>query len=169
MAKEYEDVFVFAGSYGSVADAKMDYDAIEELHRQDWIGRYQAAMFQKMVDGKAKVVDTTSTTRAVGARWGAGIGAVLGLLFPPGMILSAATGAGIGALTGNVAKGWFKSDIREIAEALDVGETGVVVVAEATPEMGAERILRRAVKAEKKMIDADSRAAKESLDQMVEV
>lgn len=169
MAKEYNDVFVFAGSYGSVEDAKMDYDAIEGLHREDWIGKYQAAMFTKRADGKAEVIDTTSTTRATGAKWGAGVGAVLGLLFPPGMILSAATGAGVGALTGNLAKGWFKSDIKEIAEALDVGQTGVVVIAEATPEVGAEKLLRRAVKAEKKMIDADANAAKESLDQMVEV
>jgi uncharacterized membrane protein len=169
MAGEYEDVFVYAGAYSSADEARMDYDAIAEMHRQDWIGKYQAAIFEKTGDGKVKVLDTTSTTRTTGAKWGTAVGAVMGLVFPPSIVVGAAAGAGVGALAGNVAKGWFKGDIEQIGKALDTGEAGVLVVAEATPDIGAEKLLQRAAKDEKRQIDADAEAAKQELDQMVEV
>lgn len=169
MAREYADVLVFAGAYGDAKQARMDYDAIGELHQQEWIGRYQAAIFEKQADGKVHVIDTTSTTRATGAKWGAAIGAVMGLVFPPSILIGAAAGAGAGAAAGDVAKGWFRGDIKEIGQAIEAGQAGVLVIAEATPEVGAEKLLKRAIKAEKRAIDQDAETAKRHLDQLIAV
>lgn len=165
MAKEYEDIFVFAGSYADVDDARMDYDAIKALHQQDWIGKYQAAIFQKSADDKVEVLDTTSTTRSTGAKWGGAIGAVFGLIFPPGLLLGAAAGAGIGALVGNFTKGWDKSDVEDLGALLDAGQAGVILVAEATPDMGAEKLLKKAIKTEKKMVKDEDKSIQKELNE----
>ncbi len=165
MVKEYEDVFVFVGAYDDVADAQADYDGIKFLHDEDWIGKYQAAIFEKNEDGKVNVIDTTSTTRTTGAKWGAGLGAVFGLLFPPSLIVSAGVGALLGAGTGNLAKGWRGRDVKEIAEDLQPGESGVIVFAQATPEMGAEKLLKRARKLAKEQVDAEADELKRAIDE----
>ncbi len=165
MAKEYDDVFVFAGAYGDVEDAKADFAGIKFLHDEDWIGKYQAAIFEKTEDGKVNVLDTTSTTRTTGAKWGAGLGAVFGLLFPPSLIVSAGVGALLGAGAGNLAKGWLGRDIKQIAENLEPGESGVIVFAQATPEVGAEKLLKRAAKLAKEQVDAEAEELKRAIDE----
>lgn len=154
----YDAVFVFAGAYADPADAQADFDALGELHKMDFIGKYQAAIFEKTEDGKAKVLNTTSTTRATGAKWGTAVGAVFGLFFPPGLLLGAALGAGAGALVGNLAKGWFSSDIKQVADELEPGEAGVILVAQATPDLGVEKLLKKARKAEKKEVTGEDKA-----------
>jgi uncharacterized membrane protein len=153
----YDAVFVFAGAYSSEDDARADFGSFKELHNMDFIGKYQAAIFEKTADGKVKVLDTTSTTRATGAKWGTAVGAIFGVIFPPSLIVSAAVGAGAGAIIGNLSKGWFSGDIKEMAEGLEPGWTGVILVAEATPDLGVEKLLKKAQKADKKEITGDDK------------
>ncbi len=167
MAKEYNDAFVFAGAYDDVEDAKADFAGIKFLHDEDWIGKYQAAIFEKTEDGKVKVIDTTSTTRTTGAKWGAGLGAVFGVLFPPSILVSAGVGALAGAGVGTLAKGWLKGDVKKIAESLDPGMAGVIVFAEATPDLGAEKLLKRAAKLAKEQVDAEADEIKRAIDEEV--
>jgi uncharacterized membrane protein len=150
-----DPVYTFAGSYDDVAEARADLDGIRELHAEKWIGGFQAAVFSKNADGKVKIVDTISTTRTSGATWGLALGAVLGLLFPAGVLLAAIEGAGLGALTGNVAKGWTHWDVKEIGAALESGETGLIVIARATPQVAAEQLLKNAKQTVKKRVDLD--------------
>ncbi len=138
----------FAGSYSDREAAEADYKAIKELHREGLIGKYQAAIFEKQAD-KVKIVDTVSTTRATGAKWGAAVGAVAGVMFPPLLVAELAGGAAVGALTGNVLKGWGAEDIKRIGADLDIGELGVLLVAQAAPDLGADRVFSRARRAEK--------------------
>ena len=53
----------YAGVYADVEDAKADFEAIKEAHRESWIGTYDAALFEKTADGKVKVLDTDATQR----------------------------------------------------------------------------------------------------------
>ena len=155
---------VFAGSYGSETDAQADFDTIKDAHHEGLIGKYQSALFTKEADGKVKVLDTDSTTRSKGAKWGTLTGAVVGVLFPPSILVGAAVGAGAGALTGNLVKGWGHKDIKELGEALDAGQSGVVLVAEATPDVAAKRILKKAEKAEQKEITEEYKEMRRALD-----
>ena len=161
-----EDLFLFAGAYDSLDEAQADFAALGELHNLKFFGRYQAAIFTKDDEGKVKVLDTTSTTRTTGAKWGAAIGGVLGVVFPPSILVSAAAGAGIGAVAGNLAKGWMSWDVKDIAEMAENGTSGVIVIAEATPERGAEELLKHAKKYAKRQIDVQAKEAKEALDQI---
>lgn len=154
----FDAVFVFAGAYSNQAEARDDFGAFKELHSMDFIGKYQAAIFEKTEDGKVKVLDTTSTTRTTGAKWGTAVGAIFGVLFPPSIIASAAIGAGAGAIIGNLSKGWFSGDIKDIAEGLEPGWTGVLLVAQATPDLGVEKLMKKAQKSDKKELTGADKA-----------
>lgn len=142
-----EDVFTmiaFAGAYTDKAAAEADYAAIKQLHHDKVIGKYQAAIFGKREDGKIKIIDTVSTTRASGAKWGLAVGAVAAVMFPPLLLADLAGGAAVGALSGNVLKGWGAEDLKKIGADLDVGEIGVLLVAQAGPDLEAEHVFPKA-------------------------
>ncbi len=110
-----DQLILYAGSHALQADAEADFRDIKTAHHVGLIGKYQSALFTKQGDGKVKVLNTDSTTRASGAKWGLATGAVVGLLFPPALIAGLARGRGIGTLVGHLAKGWGHSDIKELA------------------------------------------------------
>ena len=91
MANE-DSTFLLAGAYASVDDAQADYDVVKELHAQKVIGGYDAAVITKDDKGKVHVNKDETATRK-GAWGGAGVGALVGLIFPPALIASAAVGA----------------------------------------------------------------------------
>ena len=86
-----KDVFVFIGTYGSVDDAQQDYAAVKELHSSGVIGTYDAAVVAKDAKGKVHVHKDEKPTQH-GAWTGIAAGAVVGILFPPSIIASAAVG-----------------------------------------------------------------------------
>jgi uncharacterized membrane protein len=136
-----------------------DYDNLARLYGDDVFGPFQAAMVEKRADGKVKVLDTTSTTRTKGAAVGAAIGAVLSLIFPPAILLTAAGGAGIGAAAGDISKGWTRGDVKKLGEQLMPGQTAIIVVAEAGPTLKAAAVLAGAVVTEAELVEAEHRAA----------
>jgi len=152
---DYSNVFVVAGRYNDTSQAKMDFDRLSDLHKQDMIGKFQAAVFEKESNGKVKVLDTTSTSRGTGAKWGLAVGAAIGLIFPPALIASALGGAGVGAVTGNLSKGWFKGDVKRVADALQPGQAGVVAVAEAGETLDEMMILAAATEAQKERVTGE--------------
>jgi len=155
----YENAYVFGGTYNSAEVARVDYDNLARLHEDGVIGPFQAAMVEKRVDGKVKVLDTTSTSRTEGAGVGAAIGAVLALIFPPAVLVTAPVGAGIGAAAGDISKGWTRGDVKRLAEGLMPGETGIIVIAEAGSTLEAAAVLATAVTVEAELVAAADRAA----------
>ena len=158
---------VYAGSYADGFEAETDFRDIKAAHHAGLIDKYQSALFTKEDDGKVKVLNTDSTTRGSGAKWGLATGAVVGLLFPPSLIAGLIWGGGIGTLVGHLAKGWSHKDIKELGEALEVGQTGVVLiaeVAEATPDVAVSRILKQATMTEQKTIEENAEEIRKSLD-----
>ena len=149
---ENKNLITYAGAYANADDAKADFDAIKDAHRQSWIGTYDAALFAKDYEGRVTVLDTDATQRTTGAKAGALVGAVLGMIFPPSVLASTAVGAASGAALGNLFKGFSKNDVKELAELLYQGETGVMLVADATFDAGARKLMKRAKKFAKKAI-----------------
>jgi uncharacterized membrane protein len=152
------NLIAYAGAYASADDAKSDFAAIQDAHRKSWIGTYDAALFAKDSDGKVKVLDTDATQRTTGAKAGALVGAVLGMIFPPTILAGAAAGAASGAVLGNAAKGFSKADVKELGEQLLRGETGIMLVADATFDAGAEKLMKKARKFAKKELAAAAAA-----------
>jgi len=153
----------YAGVYEFVDDAQDDFGIIKEAHRKSWIGAYDAALFMKSAEGKVKVLNIDATERATGAKAGAIVGAVLGVIFPPSILLGATVGAACGAAAGNLAKGFGKGDIKDFGAGLNPGEAGILLIADATYDAGAEKLLKRAKRYAKHAIDADAKDLKAAL------
>jgi uncharacterized membrane protein len=155
---------VYAGSYEDGFAAEADFRDIKAAHHAGLIGKYDSALFTREADGKIKVLNTDSTTRAKGAKWGLVTGAVVGLLFPPSLIAGLIWGGGIGTLVGHLAKGWSHKDIKELGETLEVGHSGVVLIAETPSDLAAELILKRATKSQMKEIKDNASEIRTALD-----
>jgi len=164
---ESDGFIVYAGQYPSLEAARDDFAAIKALHKTDFIGHYESALFTKEGNSKVKIIDTDETARAHGAVGGAIAGAVIGILFPPSLLFMTAGGGALGAIIGHVAEGMPRSDIKEIGELLDEGEAGIIFVGEATVDAGVENLMSKASKIMKKEMKADTRAIKNTLDQAV--
>jgi uncharacterized membrane protein len=160
-----DGLIVFVAAYGTVDDAKADFDAIKLLRREKFLGDYEAALFEKREDGEIKILDTDATSRGWGAKVGLFTGAVVGLIFPPSIVGMAALGTGVGAVAGNIMKGMSRADITAMGEMLDAGSAGVVLVGETTIDEGMERLMKRASKVLKKQVDAEADAIKKAIDE----
>src|SRR5262245_30824293 len=105
-------VFLYAATYDDAADAEADYEAVFDLHDAGAIGTFDSAVIEKDEEGKVHVHKTEKPTQH-GAWTGAGVGALVGLIFPPAIIGSAIVGAGAGGLIGHLRGGVPRDDLKE--------------------------------------------------------
>jgi uncharacterized membrane protein len=159
-------VFLFVGDYESVDDAKADLGALKELHREHVVGTYDAAVITKTDEGQVKIVDKIEKPTQHGGWAGLAVGAALGLIFPPSVLVSGLVGAGAGALVGHLEGGMSREDLNEIGETLDESEAALIVVGEATIERAVEEATERAKKTMKKEVRADAREMEKEIDAM---
>ncbi|RPI10291.1 MAG: hypothetical protein EHM63_03370, partial [Actinobacteria bacterium] len=92
-------VDLYIAAYDDPDAARADWDAIKQASKDDLIKVDGLILVSRRADGKIHVDDDFHETRK-GATWGAVGGAVIGLIFPPAILASAAVGAGIGAGAG---------------------------------------------------------------------
>jgi uncharacterized membrane protein len=157
--------FAYIGVYADVQDAEADYEAVKDLHVQEGlIDAYDAAIVERRVDGKVKIVKKHETPTRVGGVLGGGIGLATGLviaLFPAAAIgggLLAGTTAGgavLGSVAGHAAAGMSRKDLKEAGEALDAGTAGLVVVGVSDMQAKIEKAMKKAQKIEAKQLEAD--------------
>jgi uncharacterized membrane protein len=174
------DTFLaYSGVYSNVKDALEDYEAVKDLHtKEKLIDAYDAAVIERKDNGKVKIVKKHETPTRVGGVLGGGFGLATGLviaLFPAAaigegiLLATTGTGAVLGAVAGHASAGMSRSDLKEIGEALDEGQAGLVVVAVADMESKVQEAMKRAekleakeLKADQKEIEADAQAAKDA-------
>jgi uncharacterized membrane protein len=157
-------VFLYAALYDEIADAEADYEAVFDLHAAGAIGTFDSAVIRKEDDGKVRVTKTEKPTQH-GAWTGAGVGALVGIIFPPALIGSAIVGAGAGALTGHLSRGISRGDLKELGEELEAGSAAVVVIGESRIEEQLEKALARSNKLIEKQVDADADAFKRDIEE----
>jgi len=151
-----DGVFIYVGTYASEVDARADYEVVKDLHAQGAVGTYDAAVVTK--DDKGKVhVDKDETTTRHGAWGGAGVGALVGILFPPSIIGSAVVGAAIGGVSGHLWKGMSRADVKEFGDTIDAGEAALVIVGETTIESYVEKAGLKAQKKVSKELQVDKK------------
>ena len=156
-------VFLYAAIYDDSADAEADYEAVFELHAAGAIGTFDSAVIEKDEDGKVHVHKTEKPTQH-GAWTGAGVGALVGLIFPPAIIGSAIVGAGAGGLIGHLRGGVSRDDLKELGDDLEAGNAAVIVLGESKIEEQLEKALTRANKVVEKQVDADADELKREID-----
>ena len=141
-----EQEYVFIGSYNSVDDAQMDYEAVKQLYHDGVIYTYDAAVISKDFEGNVHVSKHEKATQK-GAWTGIAVGAVVGILFPPAIIPMAAAGGVTGGVIGHVWKGMSRGDMKDLGEYLDAGTAALVVVGKSSLE---DKIAKATAKSQKK-------------------
>lgn len=138
MARQDKDVlYVIAAAYDDVDAAISDYEAVKALYREVRTSHdFDAAVIAKDADGKVSIVkkheQPTRHGAAVGLGWGLAVG-VTAALFPPvgiGIATAGGAGAAIGGVIGHATGGMSRADLKDLGEALDAGQAGLVVVYE---------------------------------------
>ena len=103
-----------------------------------------------------------------GAAIGAVGGAVIGLIFPPALLASAAVGAGIGGGAGAIVDRATKNEIKaEVEEDMPPGSSGIVALFEARWVGDVEQALAKADKVSKHEVDSDSAEEVKARDRRV--
>ncbi len=117
---------VVIASYKDQKTAEADWEAVEHTAKE---GNYLAdsAVVVREADGTPKLVDRQSRHG-----WGKGAiaGAVVGILFPPSILLGAAVGAVAGAGVGRLHRSLGREKVKSLGDTLDKGEAAVIVVAD---------------------------------------
>jgi uncharacterized membrane protein len=146
MAKS-DAVFIFIGTYPDEAAARADYEVVKDLHAAGAVGTYDAAVITKDGSGKVHVNKDESATRH-GAWGGAAVGALVGILFPPSIIATAAVGAAVGGVGGHLWKGMSRADVKEFGDLIDEGQAALLIVGESKLQ---ELVDKAGLKAEKRI------------------
>jgi uncharacterized membrane protein len=121
---EKKALVVYAAAYESVEAALTDLDAIEQLHKDEVIGQYDAAVIDKEDDGKPRVVKRMDRPHIrVIPEWFGG-----------------------GTLP--------RKDLHEVAQELTAGQAGLIAIGEPTIEKALDQALTGAAKVVKRTVDA---------------
>lgn len=100
---------------------------------------------------------TTCSNADRGAAWGAVGGAVVGLIFPPALLASAAVGAGVGLGAGGLLSHGEKAAIKaDVEDTLPLNSSGIVAMLEEGALTDVEKSLSQADKITKEEVDPDS-------------
>ena len=138
-----ERLVLYLGIYADAERAEADYHDLVALHQSGRVGTYDAAVVDKDEAGHVSLTKHEKPTQH-GAWTGIGVGAVLGILFPPSIIGSAVVAGAAGGLVGHLWKGMSRADVKELGEALDEGQAALLVVGSPDLRVQTERILSRA-------------------------
>lgn len=110
------------------------YDDVEAAQK-DWVALESAAEGPGLDIADAAFIvnrdgETTVLQRQSHHGWGKGAvaGAVVGVLFPPSLLVSAAVGAGGGALVSRMSRSLGRGKVKDLGEALDSGSLAIIVV-----------------------------------------
>jgi uncharacterized membrane protein len=153
-------VELFVASYGSEPEAGAALKAFQSAQRDGAIDLIDAAVIVHTAEGKVRFEETADPSGKKWAKRGAIAGGVVGLIFPPSIIVSAAVGGGAGGIWGKVRdKGFKDDDLKEIGESLPPGTSAIIVVAEDRMVAQLERGLEGYNKIAKHVVSADAAAA----------
>ncbi len=158
-----EGVFIYIGTYPSEVVARDDYDVVKELHALGAVGTYDAAVITKDDHGKVHVNKDETSTRH-GAWGGIAVGAVVGILFPPSIIGSAAIAGAVGGVGGHLWKGMSRSDVKELGEFIDSGEACLLIIGESTVQAAVDKAALKSERSVEKQLDVNAK----DLDKAVE-
>ena len=148
-------VFIFIGTYPTESEAWVDYREIKDLHAIGAVGTYDVAVVTKG-EGKVHVHKEESATKH--AAWGgAAVGALVGILFPPSIIVGAAVGAAVGGISGHVWRGMSRADVKELGELIDDGQAALIIIGESLVAEAIEKAGVKAMNHVVKQIDVSSK------------
>jgi uncharacterized membrane protein len=157
------DLFVYAAAYDDETDARFDLEAFQDMASVGVVGKYDSAIITKGGDGKVHVKKHGTASKS-GAWKGAVAGGIVGLLFPPSILVGSLVGGAAGRLGGKLWGGMSRANLKELGEALDENETGLIIVGESAIDKFVDKALKKA----RKRIRKELRANLDDIDEEIE-
>jgi uncharacterized membrane protein len=160
MSSSSSTIELFVAAYGTEDGAHAALKDFQSAQRSGAIDLIDAAVIVHTADDKVRFEETADPSGKKWATRGAIAGGIVGLIFPPSIIVSAAVGGGAGGLWGKVRdKGFKDADLREIGDNLPPGSSAIIAVAEDRMVEQLERGLEGYRKIAKHVVSADAAAA----------
>jgi uncharacterized membrane protein len=126
---------IVVGTYDNRHRAELDYEHIAKNREELWNERiYAIALVERTSTGKVKVVNHLEPEADVGGIAGTVVGGLLGLLYPPIILITAAAGGGVARAAAHLWHGVSRKDIAELGALVDAGEGAVMVIAAKLPD-----------------------------------
>jgi uncharacterized membrane protein len=126
-----KDLRMIAAIYPDQEHANTILETLQKMHRASNITIVDAALLTKDEDGKIHIDETKEVTTRKGAKRGAIIAGIFGVIYPPSLIASVVVGGGIGGLWGKLRDTGIKTgDMKQVAENLTLGQVALVILAE---------------------------------------
>jgi uncharacterized membrane protein len=125
------NVEVFVAAFGSEDEAASALKDFQSMDREGSIELIDAAVIVHGADGKVRFEETADPSGKRWAKRGAIAGGLVGLIFPPSILATAAAGAAGGGVWGKIRdKGFSDDDLRRIGESIPEGSSAIIAVAE---------------------------------------
>ncbi len=122
---------VFVAAYSDEAGAGVACKDLKEMELSGAINLVDSAVVVRKADGKVHFEETADPSGKTWAKRGAIAGGLVGLLFPPAIIASAAVTAGAGGVWGKIRdKGFDDDELKAVGESLEPGSSALIAIAE---------------------------------------
>lgn len=161
--KDDKTMFLYVGAYEDEDAAGEDFKSLVELHKEGWVGSYDAGIVSKDDEGKLDIKRRTDSTTK-GTRRGLAVGALLGVIFPPSILASGLVGAGAGRLLGHHFNEIPRDDLKAIGDYIERNQSALVIVGESKVEEMVDKATKKALKSYKEEFNADVKAYNKELD-----
>lgn len=124
-------VEVFIAVFDNEEQAGVALADFRAMDREGSIELIDAAIIVRQADGKVRFEETADPSGRKWAKRGAIAGGLVGLIFPPSLLVSAAVGAAGGGVWGKIRdKGLQDSDLEAIGQSLEPGNSAIIAIAE---------------------------------------
>jgi uncharacterized membrane protein len=149
-------VDLYIAVYSDPSSAGRDWADLQRLQQDEVITLDGLVLVSRDSDGKIHVEDSTHDVRK-GSTVGAVGGLVVGLIFPPSLLVSGLVGAGIGAGIGGLRSHHEKREIKaDVEEVLPPDSSGIVAVFEERWSEDLDQALKSADVIKKEKVDRES-------------
>jgi uncharacterized membrane protein len=136
-------VEVIVATFTRENGAKEALDQLKEVKKDGLIDIQNAAVLRKDEEGKIHIKETADMSGRRGAGVGGVIGGVVGLIFPPSILATAAVGAAVGGLSAKLRDSGFQDErLRRVADGLQPNTSALIAVIEHTWVLKVEEQLR---------------------------
>jgi uncharacterized membrane protein len=123
---------VVTAIYDDEREANSVYDRLIRLHEDELRQIVDAAVLWRDSTGTVHIAEDDERSPTTGAKRGAVIGVLAGLMFPPTRVVGAATGAAAGALVSYlIDRGFDDRELRAMGVSLQSGQAAIFALAQA--------------------------------------
>lgn len=140
--------------FADVSAAKDAYEDLKQFTESSRLDIEGVIVLSKDQDGNVEVQKATDYRTKRGLTWGLVGGVIVGVLFPPSIIGSAAVFGAAGAGVGRLRHRHYSNELAdELAEGIDPGHSGIVALVSDPAQVELEKALAKADRIVQKAVD----------------